>query len=67
MDLPSLDPVILLIVYSVCNQIGTVFGGDVVLDSFNMAYRDEESNLDQEYEKQSSWIFIKQIFNFRTD
>ena len=30
-----------------CNQIG-----DVVLDSFNMAYRDEDSILNQKYEKQ---------------
>ena len=28
------------------------FFGDVVLDSFNMSYRDEDSILDLEYEKQ---------------
>ena len=26
--------------------------GDVVLDSFNMVYRDEDSNLDQIYEEE---------------
>ena len=32
--------------------MGTVFFGDVVLDSFNKAYRDENNNVDQIYEKQ---------------
>ena len=35
-----------------CNQIGTVFLGDVAFESFNMAYRDESSIYDQKYEKQ---------------
>ena len=33
---------------------GNSFSGDVVLDSFNMAYRDEDSSLDQKYKKQIS-------------
>ena len=31
---------------------GNSFGGDVVLDSLNMAYMDKDSILDQKYEKQ---------------
>ena len=31
---------------------GNSFIGDVVLDSFNMSNRDEDSILDQKYEKQ---------------
>ena len=33
---------------------GDSFRGDVVLGSFNMSYRDEDSILDQKYEKQIS-------------
>ena len=33
---------------------GNRFGGDVVLDSFNMSYRDEDRFLDLKYEKQIS-------------
>ena len=32
-----------------------IFYGYVVLDSFNIAYRDEDSILDQEHEQQISW------------
>ena len=31
------------------------FGGDVVLDSFNIAFRDENINLFQIYERQIFW------------
>ena len=31
---------------------GNSFCGDVVLDSFNMSYREEDSIVDQKYEKQ---------------
>ena len=41
--------------YSVMQSDRNSFGGDVVLDSFNMSYRDEDSILDQKYEKQISW------------
>ena len=33
---------------------GNSFCGDVVLDSFNMSFRDEDSILEQKYEKQIS-------------
>ena len=32
---------------------GNSFVGDVDLDSFNISYRDEDSNLDQKYEKKT--------------
>ena len=41
--------------YSVMQSDETGFCGDVVLDSFNMAYRDEDRILEQKYEKQISW------------
>ena len=34
---------------------GNTFCGDVVLDSFDMAYRDEDNILYQKYEKQIFW------------
>ena len=34
---------------------GNNFCGDVVSDGFNMSYRDEDSILEQKYEKQISW------------
>ena len=40
------------------------FCGNVVFDSFNMAYRDEDI-LDQKYDKQKFWIFIMKILNLR--
>ena len=36
--------------------------GDVVMDSFNMAYNDEDSILDQKYEKQIFWDFYYEDF-----
>ena len=33
---------------------GNRFGGDVVLDSFNMVYRHEDRVVDQKYKKQIS-------------
>ena len=41
-------------IYSVIQSDGNSFCGDVVLDSFNIVYSDEDSILDQKYEK---WIF----------
>ena len=41
-------------IYSVMQSDGNRFYGYVVLDSFNMAYRHEDSVLDQKYEKQIS-------------
>ena len=37
--------------YSVMQPYGNSFGGEIVLDSFNIVYRDEGSILDQKYEK----------------
>ena len=42
-------------IYSVMQSDGNRFCGDVVLDSFNMAYKDTDSILDQKYEKQKCW------------
>ena len=41
--------------YGVMHSDGNSFFGDVVLVSFNMSYRDEESILEQKHEKQISW------------
>ena len=38
--------------YSVMHPDGNSFIGEVVLDSFNMSYRDEDSISDQKYRKQ---------------
>ena len=43
--------------YSVMQSDGNSFCGDVVLGSFNISYRDEDSILEQKYEKQISWDF----------
>ena len=40
---------------------GNSFCGDVVLGSFNSSYRDEDSILEQRYEKQISWDIFKVI------
>ena len=40
--------------YNVMQSDGNRFCGDVVLDSFNMAYGHEDSVLDKNYEKQIS-------------
>ena len=41
--------------YTVLQSDGHSFCVYVVLDSFNMSYRDEDSILDQKYKKQISW------------
>ena len=41
--------------YGVTQSDGNSYGGKVVLDSFNMAYRDEDNIYDQKYEKQIFW------------
>ena len=41
--------------YSVVQSDGNSFWGDVVFDSLNMAYRDEDSISDQKYEQQIFW------------
>ena len=44
--------------------MGTVSIGDVELDSFNVSYRDEDSILDQKYEKQIFWALYYEDFKF---
>ena len=53
--------------YSVMQYDGNSFCGDVVLDSFNMAYSDKDSIKDQKYEHKTSGIFIIKILNFKSD
>ena len=48
--------------YSVMQSDGSSFCGDVVLDGFNMSYRDEDSILEQKYEKQISWDLYHEDF-----
>ena len=50
--------------YSVMQSDGNSFRGDVVLDSCNMSYRDEDNILDQKYEKQISWDLYYEDFIF---
>ena len=40
---------------------GNSFGGDVVLDSFNKASRDEDNILDQQFKSRNDQIFIMMI------
>ena len=44
-----------MFMYSVMQSDGNSFCGDVVLDSFNMEYSDEDSILDKKYVKQIFW------------
>ena len=43
-------------VYSVMQSDGNSFGGDLVLDSFNKTFLDEDNNLDQVYK--SKYVLI---------
>ena len=45
----------ILKLYSVMQSYKNSFCEDVVLNSFNMVYRDDDINLDQIYIKQSFW------------
>ena len=54
-------------IYSVVQSDGNSFCGDVVLDSFNMAYRDKNSILDQNMKSKYFGIFIMKILNFKSD
>ena len=46
-----------LVTYRVMQSVGNSFCGDVVLNSFNETYLDEDSNLDQIYKKKRSLLF----------
>ena len=52
---------------SVMQSDGNSFCRDVVLGGFNMAYRDEDSILEQKCEKYIFKIFIMKILYFRSD
>ena len=45
--------------------MGIVFNGDVVSQSFNMAYRDKDSILYQKYEKLICFDIYYEDFNFK--
>ena len=47
--------------YSVMQSNGNSFCGDVIFDSFNKAFRDEDNILDQMYEHKYVRIFIMMI------
>ena len=42
-------------IYTLMQSDGNCFCGDVVLDSFVIEYNDEDSILDEKYEKQIFW------------
>ena len=50
--------------YSVAQSLMNSLSGDVVLDGFNMVYRDEDNILDQTYEKQICLDFFMMNFIF---
>ena len=52
----------ILKIYSVTQSLSNSFLGDVVLDSFNMVYRDEDGILDQKYENQICSDFYRDDF-----
>ena len=53
--------------YSVMQSDGNSFCGDVVLDSFNKASRDEDNILDQIYKKQKclDFYYVNFIFSIK--
>ena len=53
--------------YSVMQSDGNRFCGDVVLDSFDMAYGHKDSILDQKYESNYLGIVIIKILNTRSN
>ena len=53
--------------YSLMQSDGNSFCGDVVLDSFNKAYRDKDTILDQKYEKRIFFYLYYEDFIFKVD
>ena len=51
--------------YSVMQSDGNSFYGDVVLLIFNRAFRDKDSILEQNYEKQIFWDLYYEDFDFK--
>ena len=52
------------IVYSVMQSDGNSISGEVVLDSFNISYRDDDNIFDKMWEKQISWDFFYEDLKF---
>ena len=53
-------------IYSVMLSDGNSSCGDVVFDKFNLAYRDEDSISDQNYEKHIFWnLYYENFLNLR--
>ena len=52
--------------YSVMHSDGNSFCGDVVLDSFNKASRDEDNILYKIYKSKYVWNIIMRIFSTKT-
>ena len=50
--------------YSVMQSDGNSYCGDVVLDSFNKVYWDEDTILEQIYKRKYVRIFYSNDFNF---
>ena len=50
--------------YSVMKSDGNSFCGGVVFDSLNMAYAEEDSMSNQNYEKQIFWDLYYEEFKF---
>ena len=53
--------------YSITQTLSNSLLGDVVLDSYNIVYWDEDSILDQIYEKQICSTFYSEDFEFKRD
>ena len=56
----------LILWYSVMQSEGNSFCGDVVLDGFNVSYRDDDSILAQKYESKYLEIFIMKILYLKS-
>ena len=52
--------------YSVMQSDGESFCGDIVLDSFNILYSDEDSIRTNNMNSESAGIFIMKILNFKS-
>ena len=56
-----------ILYYSVIQSGGNSLCGDVVLDSFNMVYRDEDSIYDQNKNSESFGVITMNILDFKID
>ena len=53
--------------YSVMQSDGNNFREDIVFDSFDISYRDEDSILDKKFKKQISWDLYYEDFKIISD